>query len=132
MNSSQTDQSKQTGLLKKITEAMGVGEAKDHQLEVNIAPDDRGNRLCVSISDIHLTDGTVEFQNLSNNTCDAFYDTIKQRCIRYDINELVLLLDGDIVDMIRSSKWVQEKLSTPGSGKERLNFQPWSMTLLKI
>ena len=106
---------------------MGIGKVKDHQLEVNIAPDDRGNRLCVSISDIHLTDGTVGFQNLSNNTWDAFYDTIKQRCIRY---ELVLVLDGDIIDMIRSSKWVQAKISTPGSGKERLNFQPWSMTLL--
>jgi hypothetical protein len=50
------------------------------------------------------------FQNLSNNTWDAFYDTIKQRCIRYDISELVLVLDGDIVDMIRSSKWVQAKI----------------------
>ena len=110
MNSSQTDQSKQTGFLKKITGAMGIGKIKDQELEVNIPPDNRGNRLCVSISDIHLTDGTVGFQNLNNDTWDAFYDAIKQRCIRYDINELVLVLDGDIVDMIRSSKWVQAKI----------------------
>ena len=40
----------------------------------------------------------------------AFYDAIKQRCTRYQINELVLVLDGDIVDMIRSSKWAQAKI----------------------
>jgi hypothetical protein len=128
LNSSQTDQSKQTRLLKKITGVLGIGKVKDHQLEVNIAPDDRGNSLCVSICDIHLTDGTVGFQNLSNNTWDAFYDTIKQRRIRY---ELVLVLDGDIIDMIRSSNWTKTKF-TLGSGKEQPSFLRWSMTLLKM
>ncbi|MDO9103749.1 MAG: metallophosphoesterase [Methylovulum sp.] len=69
---------------------------------------DRPNRLCVVVSDLHFTDGTVGFQNLNDYTWDAFYSTILQRCLTYRINELVLVLDGDIVDMIRSSKWAQK------------------------
>jgi len=84
---------------------MGLDKIDPRKLEINEPPEDRGNRLCVCVSDIHLTDGTVGFQNLSDATWNAFYETIKQRCIRYHINELVFVLDGDIVDMIRSSKW---------------------------
>ncbi len=98
-------QPSQTGLLDKISKTIGLNEVEPQQLEVNEPPEDRGNRLCVSVSDIHLTDGTVGFQNLSDTTWNAFYETIKQRCIRYHINELVLVIDGDIIDMIRSSKW---------------------------
>ena len=108
-----------------------IGKTRDHELEINISPDNRGNRLCVSITDLHLTDGTVGFQNLSNDTWDAFYDAIKQRCIRHDINKLVLVLDGDIIDMIRSSNWAKAKY-TLGSGKEQPSFLRWSMTLLKM
>lgn len=105
MNSSDTDLTSQSGFFEKIRKAIGFGKIEQHKLEIDIPPEDRGNRLCISISDLHLTDGTVGFQNLSHATWHAFYDTIKQRCIRYAINELVLVLDGDIVDMIRSSKW---------------------------
>ena len=37
-----------------------------------------------------------------------FINTLLQRCITYYINELVLVLDGDIVDMIRSGKWAEK------------------------
>lgn len=73
-------------------------------------PEDRGNRLCVSVSDIHLTDGTVGFQNLSDHAWQAFYQSIKQRCNSYQINELLFILDGDIVDIIRSGKWAENSI----------------------
>ncbi|MDD5272741.1 MAG: hypothetical protein PHU14_08500 [Methylovulum sp.] len=68
----------------------------------------RPNRMCVVVSDLHFTDGTVGFQNLNDYTWEAFYSTILQRCLTYRIHELVLVLDGDIVDMIRSSKWAEQ------------------------
>lgn len=105
MNFDQADQINQPGFFEKMRKAIGLGKAEQCMLEINEPPKDRGNRLCVSISDIHLTDGTVGFQNLGHAIWNAFYDTIKQRCVRYEIDELVLVLDGDIVDMIRSSKW---------------------------
>lgn len=105
MNSTQIDQKTQAGLIDKMRKAVGFGRIEKRFLEVDEPSEDRGNRLCVSVSDIHLTDGTVGFQNLSDATWNSFYETIKQRCIRYAINELVFVLDGDVVDMIRSSKW---------------------------
>ncbi|MCP5244484.1 MAG: metallophosphoesterase [Burkholderiales bacterium] len=106
MNSTQIDQKAQAGLIDKMRQAVGFGRVEKSFLEIDSPPEDRGNRLCISVSDIHLTDGSVGFQNLSNSTWNAFYDTIKQRCIRYAIDEFVFVLDGDIVDMVRSSKWV--------------------------
>ncbi|GJL76451.1 hypothetical protein [Nitrosomonas sp.] len=105
MNSSQTAQKPQAGLIDKMRKTMGLGKIERLTLEVNEPPANRGNRLCVSVSDIHLTDGTVGFQNLNNAAWNSFFDTIKQRCIQYAISELVFVLDGDVVDMIRSSKW---------------------------
>lgn len=70
----------------------------------------RANRLCVSLSDIHLTDGSVGFQNLGHETLDAFYDAIAARCQRYSINEMTFVLDGDVVDMIRSDKWAKNEI----------------------
>jgi hypothetical protein len=72
------------------------------------ARDYRPNRMCVVVSDLHFTDGTVGFQNLNERTWNSFYHTILQRCVTYHINELVLVLDGDIVDMIRSGKWAEK------------------------
>ena len=72
------------------------------------ARDYRPNRMCVVVSDLHFTDGTVGFQNLNERTWNSFYNTILQRCVTYHINELVLVLDGDIVDMIRSGKWAEK------------------------
>ena len=105
MLSSRTEHKPQTDFIDKIRKNIGFGKIEQLKLEVNEPPEHRGNRLCVCVSDIHLTDGTVGFQNLSNASWNSFFDTIKQRCIRYHIDELVFVLDGDIVDMIRSSKW---------------------------
>ena len=66
---------------------------------------DRPNRLCISLSDIHLTDGSVGFQNLGQHTWDAFYSGIVARCKNYAIEEMDFILDGDVVDMIRTDKW---------------------------
>lgn len=89
----------------KIAVAMGIGKIKDRELKVKIPPNNQGNRLCLNLSDIHLTDRTVVFQNL-HDTWNAFYDAIYQSRIRYDINELlvvlVLVLDDDIIDITRS------------------------------
>ncbi len=74
------------------------------------APENRGNRLCVSISDIHLTDATVGIQNLSDRVWEAFYNTLKQRCTTYFIDEVVFILDGDIVDIIRSGHWAKKNI----------------------
>ncbi|OQK17688.1 hypothetical protein AU255_07430 [Methyloprofundus sedimenti] len=68
----------------------------------------RGNRLCVCVSDIHLTDGTVGFQNLGKFIWDSFYDSLVERCKTYYINEVLFVLDGDIVDMIRSGRWAEK------------------------
>ena len=111
MNDKQINVNNQTGILQRIVNASGFGKVDDQFLEmIGDAHEKRGNRLCVSISDLHLTDGTVGFQNLSKYTWNAFYDTLKQRCITYQIDELVLVLDGDIIDMIRSSKWAENNI----------------------
>lgn len=105
MNSSLTDKFKPADLIEKVRSAVGLGATEQRTLEVDEPSEDRGNRLCVTVSDIHLTDGTVGLQNLSDATWDAFYEDIRQRCITYHIDEFVLVLDGDVIDMIRSSKW---------------------------
>lgn len=105
MNASPSDNFKPTSVIDKIRSAVGLGEVENLTLEVDQPAEDRGNRLCVTVSDTHLTDGTVGFQNLSDKTWDDFYNAIKQRCIAYHIDEFVLVLDGDVIDMIRSGKW---------------------------
>lgn len=82
-------------------------EEKNLELIEPLNNSDRPNRMCVSLSDIHLTDGSVGFQNLGDETWDAFYDGIAARCRRYSIKEMTFVLDGDVVDMIRSSKWAE-------------------------
>lgn len=67
----------------------------------------RPNRLCVSLSDIHLTDGTVGFQNLEDTVWNEFYDGLAAHCRRNNIEDVTLILDGDVVDMIRSARWAK-------------------------
>lgn len=82
------------------------GSVTDQYLDyINEPPEERGNRLCVCVSDIHLTDGTVGFQNLGGFAWTNFYHSIVQRCNSYKITELLIVLDGDIIDMIRSGQW---------------------------
>ncbi len=98
----------ETGPFKRAMNWMtGSSKPENQFLElIDNRPDtERPNRLCVCLSDIHLTDGTVGFQNLKIKNWDAFYDAIKSRCKEYGINELVFVLDGDFIDMIRTDKW---------------------------
>ncbi|WP_416306053.1 hypothetical protein [Neptunicella sp. SCSIO 80796] len=92
----------------KIKQSVVSSNRSDQFLEGIVQPDEnRGNRLCVSVSDIHLTDGTVGFQNLGDHAWQLFYNSILQRCKNYYVDEVLFVLDGDIVDMIRSSRWVE-------------------------
>lgn len=100
-----------TAALRDMAMSAGLIKVKDLHLEmINQPPEKRPNRMCISVSDIHLTDGTVGFQNLSDRTWKAFYQSIAQRCKDYHIEELVLVLDGDIVDMIRSGHWAANNI----------------------
>ncbi len=111
MNSSQAAIKKITQSFHKMTGSFGLGQVEDRYLEmINDPPENRPNRLCVSLSDIHLTDGTVGYQNLSDKTWSSFYDTIAHRCRKYIIKEFVMVLDGDIVDMVRSSRWAENEI----------------------
>lgn len=82
---------------------------------------DRNNRLCISISDIHLTDGTVGIQNLSDDVWDNFFSKIINTCDNSQIKEVVLILDGDVVDMVRSSRWAENKFY-PWQRNEKAKF----------
>lgn len=107
-----SDTNESVNLWKKMKLMAGYTPVEDKYLElINVPPGDddpeRGNRLCVCVSDIHLTDGTVGFQNLGKFIWDGFYNSLVERCKTYDINEVLFVLDGDIVDMIRSSRWAE-------------------------
>jgi hypothetical protein len=76
------------------------------------------NRLCVLISDVHCTDCTVGNQTAEETDWQLFFDQMCMSC-RYSANqdadeavgdtldELLIILNGDIVDLIRSSKWAE-------------------------
>jgi hypothetical protein len=92
----------------KIVQVAGYASVENQFLElITEPPKDRRNRLCVCVSDIHLTDGTVGYQNLGKFIWDRFYNSLVKRCIDYRVNEVLFVLDGDIVDMIRSSRWAE-------------------------
>jgi len=74
---------------------------------------DRHNRLCITISDIHLTDGTVGIQNLLDDVWNNFFSKIIVTCNDNQIKEVVIVLDGDVIDLIRSGEWSEN------------NFYPW-------
>ena len=77
----------------------------------------RRNRLCVLISDIHCTDCTVGNQTASETDWQLFFEQMEFAvCNPGDkadtppeqrIDELLLILNGDIVDLIRTSKWAE-------------------------
>lgn len=75
------------------------------------------NRLCVLISDIHCTDCSVGNQTASETDWKYFFDQL-EFAVRNpgekasvsgveSVDELLLILNGDIVDLIRSSKWAE-------------------------
>lgn len=96
--------------VKSLLRRLGLGSVGESSLELPPANDDpaRPNRLCLTISDIHLTDGTAGIQNLDERVWDAFFDKLLDTCKHHDIVELVLVLDGDVVDIIRSGRWAQQ------------------------
>ncbi|CAN5436140.1 hypothetical protein BH11PSE11_BH11PSE11_22850 [soil metagenome] len=76
------------------------------------------NRLCVLISDIHCTDCTVGNQTASETDWQIFFDQLLFACghptgktpelgNEQHVDEVLLVLNGDIVDVIRSSKWTE-------------------------
>ncbi|CAD6881866.1 hypothetical protein [Methylomonas albis] len=68
------------------------------------------NRLCVCISDVHFTDDSAGDQSPEETVWPAFFDDIVRTCDTQTINELVLILDGDVVDMIRSAEWAKSRV----------------------
>ena len=93
--------------INSLLRRFGFGKVSESTLELPPANEDPGrpNRLCLTISDIHLTDGSVGIQNLDDDIWDAFFDKLLETCKRRKIEEFVLVLDGDVVDIIRSGKW---------------------------
>jgi len=75
------------------------------------------NRLCVLISDVHCTDCTVGNQTASETDWRLFFDQVEfavcnpgekaQISEEQRVDELLLILNGDILDLIRSAKWAQ-------------------------
>lgn len=73
------------------------------------------NRLCVLISDIHCTDCTVGNQTASENDWEVFFEQVEfavynpgdkaETPPQQRVDELLLVLNGDIVDLVRTSKW---------------------------
>lgn len=89
-----------------------TGNVLNKKLELfneNLA-DNRANRMCITVSDLHFTDGTVGYQNLGQKTWDALYGDILARCKRNEIEEVTFILDGDVVDLIRTAKWAENNL----------------------
>jgi hypothetical protein len=82
------------------------------------ASDQLRNRLCVLISDVHCTDCTVGNQTAEETDWQLFFDQLRASCrhpVHQDadavvgdtLDELLIVLNGDIVDLIRTSKWAE-------------------------
>lgn len=65
------------------------------------------NRLCICISDLHFTDATVGNQSAEETAWKDFFDEVISTCQEDEIDELTLLLAGDVVDMIRTGVWAK-------------------------
>jgi UDP-2,3-diacylglucosamine pyrophosphatase LpxH len=68
-----------------------------------LPPASEGKRVCVAISDIHCTDCTVGNQTGEAEDWQRLFAEITAQC--HDASELVLLLNGDIADLIRTDLW---------------------------
>lgn len=66
----------------------------------------RARRLCICLSDIHCTDGTVGQQSADPEIWPWTFSQIRQLCETFSVTHLYLILAGDIVDMIRTRQWV--------------------------
>jgi hypothetical protein len=72
-------------------------------------PDDqnRPNRLCICFSDLHFTDGTVGNQSADDVVWEDVFDNIVDLCGHFNVDELTIVLVGDVVDMIRTKRWAE-------------------------
>jgi hypothetical protein len=86
--------------------------------------------MLVIISDTHLTDGTSgktvsagAFRLFRERLCDLAYEASWRKGGRYEpIQELTLLLMGDILDLIRSTEWLKTENLRPWSNPEDAAF----------
>ncbi|TFV99480.1 hypothetical protein E4K72_16560 [Oxalobacteraceae bacterium OM1] len=75
------------------------------------------NRLCVLLSDIHCTDCTVGNQTASETDWQLFFEQMEfavcnpgdkaEAAPEERVDELIVILNGDVIDLIRSSQWAQ-------------------------
>lgn len=79
--------------------------ANFHLLEEH--DENRPNRLCVCLSDLHFTDGTVGNQSAEDVVWKEVFDNIADMCDDKGIKELSIILVGDVADMIRTAKWAE-------------------------
>ena len=70
----------------------------------------RPNRMCICLSDVHFTDGSVGDQSAETALWMDVFARIKNLCVIYQIEELILVLAGDSVDLIRSGKWSEAEI----------------------
>ena len=59
--------------------------------------------LKIFISDIHLSDTTTGKHNIKLKTLEGFWNDIKKILPKPEVSELIVL--GDFIDVIRSTKW---------------------------
>lgn len=85
--------------------------------------------MLVIISDLHLTDGTTgktiaadAFEHFRSNVQElAYFGSFRQDSNKYQpIESLDIVLLGDILDLIRSTKWSDEDVSHPNYAR------PWN------
>ena len=69
-------------------------------------------RIGVLISDIHCTDCTVGNQTADETDWKSFFGELELRldASATDTSEIVLILNGDVADLLRSGKWAAAKV----------------------
>ncbi|MBW1921526.1 MAG: hypothetical protein JRI81_15065, partial [Deltaproteobacteria bacterium] len=81
--------------------------------------------MLVAISDIHFVDGTAGEHNLPFSAFNSvFLSDICALASEKDAKEVKVLLLGDIVDLIRSTKWFDVKPEDRPWGKRGLSDIP--------
>ena len=77
-------------------------------------PDDTGfeRRTAVLISDIHCTDRSVGTQTVGETDWESFFSELGEKLDdpETETSEILLILNGDIVDLLRSGKWAESNV----------------------
>ncbi|HEY5993269.1 MAG TPA: hypothetical protein VIU46_01585 [Gallionellaceae bacterium] len=84
----------------------------------------RPNRVCICISDLHFTDGTVGKQSADEVIWEDVFESIMDICVNEEAEELHLILAGDVVDMIRSSQWEDARIYPWDREREEYHSSP--------